>query len=347
MRRPTNIVSLLTERFNVMNEEIEGKLNLNSRFANLMKTNTLFFTSHMGEHYMQVRFMLSMLSSMKAVGDGGKELGSMLDNISVDPETKTLKINPEVKNFTEEDQTNFSARMHRVLSAMHGEYTKIGASAIQRYSVGRLGILFRRFIVPGVKRRYEKKYENNLLDDQVEGYYRTFGRLSKQFFLDFFHFKQEAQEALGRTGKYKMTDLERANMIRFTGEMSALALSIIMVMIFTRLKADDDDKDNVLLNNLAYQALRLRSELAFFWNPAATLQILRSPMAAMSAVENTLKLFSQLMYPVYSFEGWEVYQAGSWKGHLKLEKTFNNIIPVYKQWDRIINAGDQLSWFKQ
>jgi hypothetical protein len=47
-RRPVNVVSLLNERFNTLNEEIDGKLNLSSKFANLMKTNTAFFISHAG-----------------------------------------------------------------------------------------------------------------------------------------------------------------------------------------------------------------------------------------------------------------------------------------------------------
>ena len=352
-RRPHNIVSLLIDRFNVLNEEIDGKLNLNSKFANMMKTNTLFFTSHAGEHYMQTRFMLAMLTTMRAIDSEGNDLGSMLDNISVDKETGTLKIGDKVANFSEQDQIDFSAKMHRVLSQMHGEYTKIGQNAMQRYAIGRMSIMFRRFVVPGFKRRYEKKYANNLLDAEVEGYYRTFGRLAKLYMSDLLHFKHEAMEAFGRTGKHKLTDLERANLIRFAGEMAALGMSVVMVMLLTKAKSQDDDKDSILLNNLAYQALRLRSELAFYWNPMATLQILRSPMAAMSQIENTLKLFGQLMYPIYSGSAFtedtpffEVYQTGSWKGHLKLEKTFNNIIPVIKQWHRIENAGDQLSWFK-
>jgi hypothetical protein len=393
-RRPTNIITLLNDRFHTLNEEVDGKLNLNSRIAHLFNTNTLFFTSHAGEHYMQTRFMLAMLKHLKAVDSKGVELGGMLDMYSIDEETQTLKLDERVANFSDEDQTNFTAKMHRVLSAMHGEYSKIGQSAIQRYAIGRMGILFRKFMVPGFKRRWQggknarsrfrykdqktgkwSKWEydyypdankehkgevqvetspvdysgiNNLLGEYTEGYYRTFGRLAKQYFMDLFHFKMEAMEAMGRTGKYKMTDMERANMARMGGEMAFLLTTIILCGLIMRAKANDDDKDNVALNNLAFQLLRLRAEIAFYFNPMATLQILRSPMASMSVIENTLKLFGQMLYPFYSgtFELQE-YKAGSWKGHLKIEKTFNNLIPVEKQWARIMNAGDQLSYFVQ
>jgi hypothetical protein len=76
-------------------------------------------------------------------------------------------------------------------------------------------------------------------------------------------------------------------------------------------------------------------------------------MASMSQIENLLKLMGQLLYPIYSGSAFtpdtpffDVYETGSWKGHMKIEKTFNNIIPVYKQWHRIEDVGDQLSWFK-
>jgi hypothetical protein len=286
---------------------------------------------------------------MRAKDEKGNVLGSMLDFLSVNEETGEMKVDSKVANFTEEDQNNFSGTLHRVLSSMHGEYSNIGESSIQRYSLGRMGLLFRKFMVPGFKRRWGKKYVNNFLQDPVEGYYRTFGRVAKWFMADMFHFKIEAMEALGRTGKYKLTDWERANMVRFAGEAAFLAISIAMSILLLSAKADEDDeKKKILLSNLAYQAVRLRAELMFYINPMATLQILRSPMATMNVIENSLKLLGQALYPIYSgtFE-FDRYEQGNWKGHLKIEKTFNNLIPVTKQFYRIRDIGDQLSWFQQ
>jgi hypothetical protein len=343
-RRPENLVSLLVDRFNVLNEEVDGKLNLNSRFANLMKSNTLFFTSHVGEHYMQVRFALSMLKTIRAYDKEGNDIGDMLSQYSVDEDTHTLKVNKDVANWSEHDQTNFSARMHRVLSAMHGEYTALGKSAVQRMALGRMAILFRRFVVPGVKRRYGKKGINNLLDDYEEGYYRTFGHFAKQLMSDLVHFKFEAMQGYGK----KMTKLERANMVRFTVEMSAMAVTVIMAMLAMKAKKDDPDKNDLLLNNMAYQALRLRSELSFYWNPTSMTQILRSPTASMTLLENSIKLFGQLLYPITSGTfALQEYQVGNWKGHYKIEKTINQLIPIIKQPARIRDIGNQLSYFNQ
>jgi hypothetical protein len=275
----------------------------------------------------------------------------MLSQFSVNEETKTLALNPEVANFTQKDMTDFSARLHRVLSSMHGEYSKIGQNALQRLALGRMAIMFRKFVVPGFQRRWKKRKKddslsgiNNLLGEYSEGYYRTFGITMQNIYKDLLSFKFEAISAYGR----QMTTGERANMIRFTGEMSFFVLAIIMTQIALRLKADDDDKDNILLNNFAYQAIRLRSELSFFFNPVSTMQILRSPMAAMSQLETLIKLVGQMAYPVTSgtFE-FEIYQQGAWKDHAKIEKTLVNLLPVYpKQIYRIRDVGNMLSWFQ-
>ena len=109
----------------------------------------------------------------------------------------------------------------------------------------------------------------------------------------------------------------------------------------------DDDKDSWALNMAAYQALRLKSELMFFINPAATLQILRSPMASISFAQGLIELIDRgLFYPItHGFE-WEVYKTGAWKGHFKVAKTAMTMTPVYKQYYRIMDIKDQLSWFK-
>jgi len=295
--------------------------------------------------------MLAMLKNLKAYDIEGNELGDMLSQYTVDEETNQLKLSKKVANFSEKEQTDFSAKMHRVLASMHGEYTHLGQSSLQRTALGRMGILFRRFIVPGFKRRWQGRDRdnrldsiNNLLGDYQEGYYRTFGHFAKLMMKDLITFKFEAIRAHGRT----MTKQERANLVRFTSEMAFFLTTVIMSALALRMKAADDDKDNIVLDNLAYQAMRLRSELSFFFNPQATMQILRSPMASMSQLESVIKLFGQVLYPITSGTlELERYKQGTWKDHLKIQKTIINLLPVTKQYYRVRDIGDQLSWFQQ
>ena len=88
---------------------------------------------------------------------------------------------------------------------MHGEYSDIGKYSMQRKALGRMAIAFRKFMVPGFKRRWQGRDKtnsldgiNNLLGEYHEGYYRTFGRFAKQMFSDLVQLKFESMSAYGR-----------------------------------------------------------------------------------------------------------------------------------------------------
>ena len=101
---------------------------------------------------------------------------------------------------------------------------------------------------------------------------------------------------------------------------------------------DDEDKELVMWNFLAYQALRLKSELLFFVSPTASMQILRSPAASMSMVENTIKLVTQVFGP-----GWQEYQQGPFKDQLKIKKTLIDMTVGVKQYYRLQSLGQQVN----
>ena len=63
---------------------------------------------------------------------------------------------------------------------------------------------------------------------------------------------------------------------------------------------------------------------------------------------NLIKLGDQVIfYPISHGLTFEVYQQGTWKEHLKVEKTLTGMFPVYKQIYRVRDIGDQLSWFNK
>jgi len=339
-RKPSNIISLLNDAFDTLGDYTGGKINKNSRFRELFETSTAFFLSHAGEHYMQTRAVLAMLDRMVALDSDGKELGSMLKQFSV--ENGRLKLNDKVANFNADQQAAFKGKAKRILARMHGEYSREGMSAIQMYSFGRMAIMFRKFIVPGAKRRWQGKRYNELLGEYTEGNYVTFGRVLPQLMKDLIKLKFEILSK----NKSQLTKAELANVIRTLNEIAALSSVIILGMLATRAMEDDDD-DKWWLNHLAYQALRIRSELAFFIMPTEAMKILRSPAASMAVFENVVKLLGDLSHPLLSgtFE-FDVYQQGPWKDHYKIEKTLIQGSVGLKQFYRIRDIKDQISWFK-
>lgn len=337
-RKPSNKISLLLRKFDVLNEYQGVDFKRNTKFRQLLTTNTLFFTSHAGEHFMQTKVLLATLNKLHAIDSKGNDLGPMINQYSV--VKGELVLNKEVVNFSEKEQSLFEAKVRRVLSSLHGEYSEAGRVAVQRYALGRMAYMFRKFVVPGIRRRYQRKQVNNGMGEYVEGNYRTTGRFLHNFIKEY----KWWQVTLMATEWKSINSWEKANIRKTLVETSFLLTAMLMSTVLINMKEDADDDDKWLLSFLGYQALRLKTELGFFINISEAMKILRSPAASMSVIENTIKLLSQMMPP--SFNGFERYERGSWKGRYKIEKTAINFVPGMKQIYRTKNIADQITWLR-
>lgn len=339
-RKPTNIVTLLNREFDTLNEYTGGNIRRDSKFSQLMSTNTLFFTSHAGEHWMQSKVMLAMLNNLKAKDKSGNVIGTMLSKISV--ENGKLKVDKDVANFGDNEKRIFEGKMKRVLSSLHGEYSEMGRVALQRVALGRMAYMFRKFVFTGFRRRWGKKRINNITGQYQEGNYLTFGRFFSTLIKDMRHFQLSILSEDWRS----LTNNEKSNVKRTFGEVAFLLATILLIKV--GLEGDDDEESNEdLMSFLAYQAYRFRAEVSFFINPTETLKILRSPMASMSLIENSIKFAGQLADPIFSGDlTFDRYERGNWKGDPKIKKTIINFIPAYKQIYRLKYVDDQIGWLR-
>jgi hypothetical protein len=138
-----------------------------------------------------------------------------------------------------------------------------------------------------------------------------------------------------------MGDYEKANIIRSVGEISALLAMIVLAAVAVKFAGDDDREDDIFWNFVAYQTLRLKAELLFFTSPAQAMKILRSPAASVSVINNTLELATQVFGP-----GWQDYQQGPWKDHMKIEKTLIDMTIGVRQYYRLRDIGSQVNLWK-
>jgi hypothetical protein len=298
----------------------------------------------MGEHWLQSKVMLATLRTITAKDSKGNVLGTMLDMAKVKNGKLVFETDKgeAIANFGTKEQFKFEAKVKRILSALHGEYSNLGSVALQRLAMGRLAYMFRKFIVPGMRRRWSSQYVNNLSGQIVEGNYITFGKFAGRLFKDMKIFRW----GLITEDWNNMTISERANVKRTLSEMVFLVAVSVLAHALTQIKGDDDDEE-WLYSFWAYQALRLRTEMSFFYNPYEAMKILRSPAASMSVIENVVKLWGQMIDPVTSGTfAFDRYERGPWKGHLKMEKTITNLIPGYKQFYRLRDVDELINWLR-
>ena len=345
-RRPKNVMSLLIERFNVLHEYDSISFRKSTRFRQLMTSNTLFFMQEAGEHFMQSRFLLAFLDDKRALDKNGNDIGSMLDNYVVVDGRLKLKDNVDIEKseWDSEQQELFGIKVRGVLSRLHGEYSDLGRVAIQRMALGRMAYMFRKFVVPGFKRRWQKSGYTQRLDDVVEGSYLSFGRFFGKFVKDVYTFQFHLISEDWRM----LTKHEKANIHRTIVELNFLLVAIILGNVALTMRGEsDDDKEDQWWSFAAYQMLRLRAELLFFTPKLdESMSILRSPMASMSVLENSVKLIGQLFDPISSgtFQ-FSRYEQGAWKGKPKIQRTLIQMTPGMKQMYRMRDISNQTSWF--
>lgn len=355
-RVKTSKLALWDELFNVMQEYEKDVKEVNfdrkTWFSRMFGTSTLFFMNNAGEHWMQNRTSLALADAYKMKAPNGKivSLWDAMEVVPIDKNNKKAGAKLQLKQgytkadgsaFTQDDIIKFSRRSAAINQRMHGIYNKADRSAVQRLAIGRMGIMFRKWIKPSLNRRFKSATYNYDLDAWTEGYYRTSGRFLLQLARDL----RETQFNLAARWN-ELTPTEKANIGRALTETG----HFLAVMAIIGLIEWSDDKDRPWLVRMAeYQARRLYTELGAMipGKPMISegLKIIKSPAAGVNTIENMLDL-TKLLNP---WNYMDELQSGRYEGHSTAYKSFfeSPIIPMNRTIYRGLHPETGISFFKQ
>ena len=356
-RVQTNKLALWDELFNIMQEyEQETRdmqFNRKNVFSKMFNSSTLFFINNAGEHWMQNRTSLALADAYKMKSPDGKivSLWDAMEVVYTDPNNKALGAKLEVKKgytkedgsqFTKEDIIKFSRKSAAINQRLHGIYNREDKSAIQRLGIGRMAIMFRKWIKPSLNRRFAERFYNYDLDAWTEGYYRTAGRFMLQLAKDL---KNTQFNIATRWGELNNT--EKANLKR---ALTEVAHYLAIVCILGLIDWDDDDDDKTwLMSMVEYQLRRLKTEVGVMLpGPSMIkegLRIVQSPAAGINTIENLLDLTALLNPTNYTDE----IQSGRYKGHSSAYRAFfeSPIVPMNKTIYRGLHPDESIPFFKQ
>lgn len=361
-RVKTSKLALWDELFNIMQEYEQDVKEVNfdrkTWFSRMFGTSALFLMSNAGEHWMQNRTSLALADAHKMKAPNGKivSLWDAMEVVPIDKNNKKLGAKLQLKEgytkedgsaFTKDDIIAFSRRSAAINQRMHGIYNKADRNAVQRLAIGRMGIMFRKWVKPSLNRRFKSASYNMDLQAWTEGYYSTTGR----FLLQLVKELREGQFALAANWE-NLTLTEKANIKRAITEVGHfLAVALVLGLIDW-----SDDKDRPWLVKMAeYQARRLYTELgSLIPGPQMVgegLKIIKSPAAGINTIENTLDLvglLNPINYEVFAGED-ALIQSGRYKGHQKAYRLFfeSPVIPMNKTIYRGLHPEEGIPFFKQ
>lgn len=355
-RVKTSKLALWDELFNVMQEYEQDMKEVDfdrkTWFSRMFKTSTLFFMNNAGEHWMQNRTSLALADTYKMKAPNGKivSLWEAMEVVPVNKNSKKEGATLQLKQgytkadgtpFTQDDIIKFSRKCAAINQRMHGIYNKADRSAVQRLAIGRMGMMYRKWVKPSLNRRFKSATYNYDLDNWVEGYYRTSGRFLLQLARDL----REAQFNLASRWN-ELTPTEKANIRRALTETGHF---LAVIAIIGLIEWSDDDDRPWIVRMAEYQARRLYTELGALI-PGKTMisegfKLLKSPAAGINTIENLLNLTALLNPWNYT----EEMQSGKYKGHSIAYKSFfeSPVVPMYKTVYRGLHPETVIPFYKQ
>jgi hypothetical protein len=349
--KSSNKLRLFIERFDVLQdfENRTGELNTDrTRWGRMFKDSTFFFLNHAGEHQMQSRMALGLAYNKKVLNKEGKQI-DFYDALVV--ENNRMKVQEGTKNldgseFTDADVRAFIMKMQGINQRLHGIYNVNDRNALQKKTLGRAAMLFRKWFVPSMNRRFENKYRNYMIGDDLEGFHRTAGKFYWQLIKEL----KEGQLtfASAKENYNNLSDNDKANVTRSMTEVGYFLAASILGGILTGLAGDDDD--DYLLNMAAYQAQRFSTELGIFipvWNSTEIFKLASSPSAAVNQVESLMNL-TKTINPGFFYNDdpfFKVYKAGRNKDKLRIGIWARRQVPMADTIEDWFYPEERLKYF--
>lgn len=223
------------------------------------------------------------------------------------------------KEISEELYINYvSRKCAEINHKMHGIYNTEDANAAQRYAIGRMALIFRKWIAPSLQKKYAAGTYNFDLDAWTEGYYRTAFKFLKTLTKDLIRLQ------FNYTAEYeKLSDTEKANINRAVTEVTEF-LSILGGLLL--LDYDDAGTSPWHIQMLKWSLYRMRTEMgALMPTPYAIsegLKLFRTPSADLNTIEKCIHLLGCLMPTNWAFSEEDLLQSGKYKGHSRAYKYF-------------------------
>lgn len=294
-----------------------------SKLYNLLETDSIFFLQNAGEHQIQVTTFLAFLKAKKIKRKNGEEI-SLYDAYK---ESKGTELKEDFI-FTNDDKFELREIIQASNKRNNGVYSKLDPLPMQQYTLGRMALVFRKFIPSTVRARFGGLSLDHQAGVVNQGYYRSFVNQL---------IKAHKERSISVMFDWQnMTDFQKEGVKRSMIDLITLATTGVLI---TALVSEGDDEEPTLVDNfLLYQAMRLQSDVLFYMPGIGfndQFRVLNTPTAVAGTVLKTTKVFKQLFsYDTKTgelgiFEEYKRDSGLNKKGDNKLWSRIKRLIPVY------------------
>ena len=255
-------------------------------------TSTGFIAMHKGEHRAAMVMLIAQL--MKKKLSNGKSLYEHLK----ERYEKNGKLTKEDYDF------DIANKVHAINKRLHGIYDRFNAPDIMRNFVGRLLLMYRKFLYPGIKRRFGNEYFDLESGNTEVGFMRVF---YQKLFSDARAIIEAFRKKADTITETEMYAIRRALMEHFIVMGTGLLAYALIKMGW----GDDDDDESRFEtwyeSFVLYEVLRINAEISIFGapgdindyflpDPKEMLSTVKQVSAAASFLERMKKVFDYTVH---------------------------------------------------
>lgn len=341
-----------TDRFGV---DVSG-----NRAKKLFSADTAFAYQNAAEFQTALVRMLSLMDSYK--GKLKDKDGKVIKNADGKPanlwdvlikdKNGMYVVDPKVSNFNIMEFRNTLSGIQKKTNQLKGPFDRAMA---ERRAVGKAVMIFRKYLLPGFRRRFGHGGLGDIGYLHVD---TETGTTSQGMYFSFANFLAEQTKGIlnGQPNVWgMMSKQEKSNVVRTTLEIFFGMAAFWLYGVLKGMAADSDDEDDkATLMFWAYQFRRLNTELNQF-RSKEIINTLESPTAAVRPLSNLLDLGNQLIFreiPYALDMGGEQLEkdifysrkSGKYnKGDRKLWKKFERAVPLWSGLNK--DAEEAIKWF--
>jgi hypothetical protein len=246
--------------------------------------------------------------------------------------------------FTPKEENKLRRRIQELNKRQQGIYAAFDKSQMQRHWLGRLALMFRKYLYSAYEHRFGDRKANLALGEETYGYQRQF---MNKFLADF--------KAYGSWAFTKMFDgsASPAEQYAINKTLIEYAIWASFMVLFALMKVigDDDDEESWAFSKTAYIVKRTEDSLSEFALPfgiGTMVRTFKNPISSITLVEQIYEVFAVIFDDPLNLGG--VYERDSGineKGDSKFVGKLLKVAPVLRQYGKFVTPEEQLKYYTQ
>lgn len=287
-----------------------------------------------GEYMMQSKVANAILASIPIKNSKTGEEVMLYDAFDFDEISGEGKLRDGFE-LTDKERYDITNRIRETIDRIHGNYSPINKTMFEREWWGKLMMQFHKWVYPNLKSRIQRgKYDENLGGGMdIEGRYRTvWGFVTKLNSLA----DLTSGDAWGRLSKHQKSNVKKS-LVDAAILCVLFATAHVLTMIADDIPDDDADMKR-WVHWLQMQNDRSIAEVGMFVPPLGFVEgykLFKNPIPAASLVKEFAELLqASYQYPFIDDEH-RYYQRGPYEGMSHLAKESRDMLPIFKEYNRI------------